>query len=346
MLMHLDNFQIYGLNGEVQLTHGVYASAAGCGVNADPDVNATGTVLQVSDFGHLLRGVRFIPPIDDVIQGVGWRWWVDSIPADTNDKPVVTIINADNTAMIFVCINLIGGIDIRIGTVTGTVVASTEGPVITPSSWYHIEVRMDASDGGDVQVRVEGRPVLTWSDTGIIATCQGFFLGMWSANGRLPNCYYKDVFMWNGAGTHNIDFLGPVIVASLLPTADVSLNWTPSTGANGYSILDNIGPNDAQFIQAPNPPPAPYVCSLSDLPLEVTSVRGIMTVVRAAKVDGGDGSLQNGVISAATPVSGSDRAITATQTYWRDIFEEDPATSAAWLPAAVNAVEMQINRTT
>ncbi len=70
-----------------------------------------------------------------------------------------------------------------------------------------------------------------------------------------------------------------------------------------------------------------------------------MTVVRAGKFDGGDGTLQNGLISAATPVNGSDRPITVSQTYWRDIFEEDPATVAPWLPAAVNLVQMQINRT-
>lgn len=346
MLLHMDNFLIYGLLGEAQLTHGVYASAAGCGVNTDPDVNATGTVLQVSDFGHLFRGARYIAPVADAIAGVGWRWWVDSIPADDNDQPTVLFSNSVNAGLIAIVINLVGGIDIRGGVVDGPVLASSEGPVITASGWYHIETRLDASIGGGVEVRVEGRTVVTLADAALNDTCQGFFLGMWSANGRLNNCYYKDVFMWNSQGTHNIDFLGAVIVASLTPTADVSLNWTPSTGANGYSILDNIGPNDAQFIQAPNPPPAAYVCSLSDLPLEITSVRGIMTVVRAAKVDGGDGSLQNGVISAATPVNGSDRAITATQTYWRDVFEEDPATSAPWLPAAVNAVQMKINRTT
>lgn len=346
MLLHMDNFQIYGLHGEAQLTHGIYAESFGCTITADPDVNAVGTVLHVDDPAHFYRGIRWIAQVSDQVMGSTWRWWIDRIPSVAADRPAVTFLNDSSSPVVSVGINTLGGIDVREGGVNDPILASTDGPVVTASGWYAVEVRVNSVVDGSVEVRVEGRTVLLLEHVDINADLQQVFWGMWSANGPLPDCYYKDITAWNSLGTHNTDFLGSVIVQSLDPVADVSLNWTPSTGANGYSILDNRGPNDAEYIEAPYPPPAAYVCSLSALPVEITSVRGIMTIVRAAKVDGGDGSLQNGVISATVPQNGADRPITVTQTYWTDVFEEDPATNALWLPAAVNAVHMKINRTT
>jgi hypothetical protein len=139
-----------------------------------------------------------------------------------------------------------------------------------------------------------------------------------------------------------------VLVKDLIPTADVNTNWN-TTGPNRFSILDNRPPNDAAFITAINPPPAAYVAELSNLPADVTSIRGLMTFVRAAKTDGGDGSLQIGLISDPLGVPatalGANRPITVAQTYWRDVFEQDPKTLAPWTPAAVDLVRLQINRT-
>jgi hypothetical protein len=89
---------------------------------------------------------------------------------------------------------------------------------------------------------------------------------------------------------------------------------------------------------------------MTSLTGDITSIKCVMTMVRAAKTDGGDGSLQNGLIShpSAGPVTGlgQDRPITTAQTYWRDVFELDPKTAAPWLPSSVNQAHLQINRTT
>jgi hypothetical protein len=70
-----------------------------------------------------------------------------------------------------------------------------------------------------------------------------------------------------------------------------------------------------------------------------------MTIVRAAKTDGGDGSLQVSVVSSGTAGDGTNRPITVAQTYWTDVHDLDPHTSAAWTPTTVNAAQLKINRT-
>lgn len=126
-----------------------------------------------------------------------------------------------------------------------------------------------------------------------------------------------------------------------------SLYPVVETGANTSWASSNMfyGVNDMSFISADNAPPSPYVSELSNLPADVTSVKALMTRVRAAKTDGGDGSLQVSVVSNGDIGSGANRPITTSQTYWSDVFQTDPDTSAPWLPSAVDLAQLQLDRT-
>jgi hypothetical protein len=157
----------------------------------------------------------------------------------------------------------------------------------------------------------------------------------------------KDYVVWDGSGTSNNDFLGSVIVYELFTSADDAFpaGWS-STGADGYSVLDNNPPDDGvSYITADDTPPSAAEFSLTNLPADITSVKGLVTRVRAAKSDGGDGQLQVSLISGASTDAGSDRPITVAQTYWSDVSELDPATTVAWTPSGVNAAVLKIERT-
>lgn len=126
-----------------------------------------------------------------------------------------------------------------------------------------------------------------------------------------------------------------------------SLYPVVETGANTAWASANMfyGVNDMSFIAAGDPPPAAFVCELTDLSLDITSVRALLTRVRAAKSDGGDGQFRVSLISNAVPANGADRPITTTQTYWSDVFELNPDGNIPWTPTTTNAARMQLNRT-
>jgi hypothetical protein len=358
-IVHADNFSIYGTTYALML-NGIYAQVVTTTPSGqqplrnDPDGVSGGKVF-IPGYGAGSGFARFVLPTLDNTVGACFRIWMSSLPTKTTGAgraaPSFWFQDAAIGTLFRLYVTETGRIRVE---GIGAQSYETVNPVLTANGWYHIEFKafMDATVGS-LEVRVEGQTVLLQENinTGAFPAYQVSIGTEASGAGINAFAYFKDLVVWNGAGTQNNDFLGSVIVHNLTPTSDIALNWTPSTGTDGYSILDNIPPNDGQYIFAEDSPlPDGYVATLSDLPPEVTSIKALITYVRAAKSDGGDGSLQTGLISDpdGTPATalGLDRPITVAQTYWRDIFEVDPATTAPWLPDAVNDVQLQIDRTT
>jgi hypothetical protein len=346
MIDHMDDFEIYGRN-KAFLTNGVFAEATATGTDlelvADPDGISTGTAAFFHVATTNTPTLRYVYSTAQDIAGWAGRVWMSILPDGNNKRPdVISFRDAGNSQYLSLRIETTGRMTIYGDGGTHT----SPNPVISANGWYHVEVKYDTTGAGNIEVRIEGTTIINealgYAGHGQVYQISTYYTG---TNLSGPDMYIKDYVVWNGSGTENNDFLGSVLVADLRTIADIALNWTPSTGANGYSILDNAPPVDTVFLTAPNPPPAAYVASMSDLPPEITSVKAIMTFVRAAKTDGGDASLQVGVISDGVTGLGANRPITVAQTYWRDVFETDPATTDAWLPAAVNAAYMQMNRT-
>lgn len=356
MLIHADNFSIYGTSTSL-LTQGVYIGAGECSLVTDPDGISSGRVLRVS--GQNTNGLRFALPSIQATVGIASRTWLESLPTQSANRPNIQMFKtAANGNLVSVVIEANGAINVYRGDRAGTLLGSTVVPVITAQGWWHIETKVTInSTTGSVEIRVEGIEVLKLENVNTGSTSVGIISVGDVPSAPIPTTLRcKDLVIWDTQGDYNDDFLGTVLVHTLLPDEDIALNWTPSTGSEGWPILDNIPPVDGQYISAPynpdGPPdyPNPYVGALTELPEETTSVKGIISFVRAAKSDGGDGSIQVGIISdpdnSPETVLGTDRPITVAQTYWRDVFEEDPKTEAPWTPAAVNIAHLQINRTT
>lgn len=349
-IQHMDNFSMYGTGGNAsaavtRMKDGIWAVTGNSSLVEDPDPTLTTTVFLPNGYGGLdVDWPRLALSSNQTTVGFAQRIYLTQLPTvnpNTVYNAPFAFADSLNTFLFWVSIGPTGAIYVY-KNVTGTkvLVANTSGPVVTANGWYHVEVKLTQTD---VAVRVEGVEVINAAHG--VTTPQYSLVG-YSVRNDI-NIYSKDVVIWDGSGSNNNNFMGPVIVYSLAPTSDIALNWTPSVGTTGYQILDNIPPVDStDYISAPYPAmPAAYQCGLSNVPSDVTSVRAVMTVVRAKKSDGGDGQLQVSVVSGASTGNGADRPITTAFTYWRDIFPTDPATGSAWTPSAVDAASMKINRT-
>lgn len=357
MILHADNFTVYGLNGQDRMLNGVYSQIAGGGtpetrIINDPEGGTSELVLQLS----FQSSVRKPLPSTRTAIGKAMRVWFPQLPTFDTDRrcPIMSIFNLSAEYLCSVSVDNTGRLCVWSGaSTTGTLLGRTVGPVITANAWWHVEALFLYDAGGDskIELRVEGQPVLELDSVPFSGANPIASYGLVNLGGAQTTAWYvKDFVVWDTLGTYNNDFLGSVLVHILAPTSDVNTNWAPSVGTARWSILDNIPPVDSQYIYAEDDPlPGAYIATMSDLPLEATSVKAILTNVRASKSDGGDGFLQSGLISSpddgpATSL-GINRPITVAQTYWRDVFEVDPKTGIQWLPRAVNDAQFQINRT-
>jgi hypothetical protein len=353
-LIHADNFNIYGTDVNLML-NGRYSEITGCTIQTDPDGVSVPKVLRMRGSFAGTTQLRRPLAVPTGKVGIGFRLWLASLPSDNDMRPEIAYWrNATNQAMVSVYVNTTGSMSVYVRDATSgliTLIGTTTGPVVTANAWWHVECMFDAATL-DFEIRVEGVTKLTLDAADFGANNPGNTVyqcglaGTQNSIGATIFAYFKDYVWWDGLGSQNNDFLGSCLVSQIDPISDVDIGgWVPSTGTEAWSILDTTTPGDTPYIAAAIPPVDPVIMEQSNLPPDITSVKGIMTVVRAAKVDGGDGNLQVSLISNAVEGNGVDRPITAAMTYWEDTFELDPDTAAPWTPTAVDAAQIQLERT-
>jgi hypothetical protein len=362
-LQWMDDFTIYGTdtNRALRLLDGPYANTIRADLQVDPDPTAGGNqVLRV--FGGGTGGdIRKILSSSQTTVGVAARYWITFLPigiGSTNCPNIVTWKDTNNIVHCYVRIDASGYLRVYRAANGGldTLIGSSSSPVIVTNAWRHIECKMVLNNvaSGSVEVRLEGAVVVnitgvkTTSDiTGASTTTIDAVSIQSQQDASGPVLYVKDFIVWDGSGAANNNFMGSCQVYKILPDADDgTLNWTPSTGTTGFNQINDTTPNDdSGYISAPVPLPSPCQFTMSDLPINTSSVRGVMLIHRSRKTDGGDGQLQASLISGANTGNGSNRTITTAYTYWWDMFDTEPVSGSSWSKTLVNAAKMKLNRT-
>lgn len=343
---------LYGTT-KANMLNGLYADVTSyTDLVDDPDPNITGNVFKfdsnIYGGGGAGASLRYALPDGETVKiGVAGRYWLASLPSSADERPwPVRWHDGSNNEIARIQITTTGAIEAYNN---GSLAGTTGGPVLTSNAWTHLEAQLTCDTGGSgtLTVWVEGVQVialtgLTTTDAGTSQIAVSMDPSGTSSN---PAMYVKDLVIWDGNGSQNNTQIGTCIVAELIPDADVSTGWV-STGANEYGVLDNVPANDAEYIEADDSPPAASIVTLSDLPPDIVGVRGLVSIVRAWKTDGGDATLQIGLSPNGSDYdNGADRAITAAATFWRDVSELSPATASAWTPIEVNALRYRTNRT-
>lgn len=360
MLQWMDDFSSYGLGADtaarqistLRMLNGLYAEVGGASkaiLWPDPDPTEAGqAVLRVgSNNTESDARVRKVLSAPQTTVGVAARYWLDNLPSGAGYNVFVSFLNVTLVKLCELREDPSGYLEVYNG--SGVRIARSDAPVIISNAWRHIETKVvfDAV-AGEVEVRLEGVTVINEVGVNTVGaaatpTCQNVCLN--GKTGGTPMMYVKDYIIWDGSGAVNNDFLGSCQVYKIVPDGDVSLGWTPSAGAVGWDLInESTPPDDAAYISAdPTPPPLSQF-SMTDLPDDVTSVKGVMFLQRSRKSDGGDGNVQVSLTDGVNTEAGVDRAITTAWTYWTDMFNLAPD-GLNWSKAKVNAVQATIDRT-
>jgi hypothetical protein len=342
------------LNGTPWVSVGIFDSGR---LVEDPDSNTPdGSVaFRMGQTGNTNN--PFITPglslaLQTPTTGKVWtafRIWYENFNGSVRENIAAICSIADGQTSYILRKELNGALTIvrRAGTVE-TDLATTTAPALTANAWIHLSFEVNPATG-ECSVQREGREILDVTDPAPLAFTAAFYKSMRrTGNGPVGSVYFlKDFCIGNGLGAENTGHPGSVSVIDLRPNLDVTLGgWTTSSGTTGFDLINETPPDDASFIAADDAPPAPAEFELTGLPPDVTSVRGLISIVRARKTDGGDGDLQVALTPNGTDYdNGADRPITTAATYWSDVSQLSPATTAPWSPGEVDTLKIRIDRT-
>lgn len=352
MLRAADPFDQYGGNAAL-LTQGVYASATGVTiVNTNP---RTGTWHARISPNNGDRGLRRVYGADLQEAGIKYAFSIPTLPTDSDT--MILAAWADNAygVQATLVVSSTGQVILHRGKPEGIEsgpVLATSAPVIVAGGYQHFEaVLFCDSAGGACEVRIDGVTVL--NVTGVNTQAQASTIVAQVKVGMLDNNWldfpaYMDVddyALWDTTGYQNVDFIGDKKIYLLLPNADTAQeDWVPSSGSDSYEMVNNVPPNDAQYIEATTPGNLSRF-GLQDLPAEVVSIAGLVVIARAVKTDAGNAKIQLGVSSGGDEAVGDELPLSMAPTYFQSIFELDPDTDAPWTVSGVNAMQLQIERT-
>lgn len=245
----------------------------------------------------------------------------------------------------------LGALNLYRGDGVTLLATSATTPFSITGVWRYIEFKATIDDvAGSVTVRVDGTTVLTYSgdtrngSTATVTTMVLFNLG------NPGTTYFDDVYALDttGPAPYN-DFLGDIVVRTLLPTGDGdSSGWLGSDGnsVNNSLLVDEVTSSMTDYVAA-NVSGTSDLYALADVP-STYDVLAVREVVYAAKSDGGVSPVVLPQAKGSVGTVRTDTALPALSTtplpYGADIRTTDPdgnALTATRLNAMQIGVQIQ-----
>lgn len=233
----------------------------------------------------------------------------------------------------------------------GTTLLATSVNALSIGTTYYIEWKGALSTtAGSTSVRVNGVEWLTYSGNTGGSAWNEFTTGCPDGPGgsNTNNWFdYDDLYICDGSGSNNNDFLGDIRVDAVLPTSDGSnSSCTPSTGTTHYALVDEASTNgDTDYNSAVNVgdkdtlnfPSAP---SSGD-------ILAIQVNMMARKEDAGAAGLKAVARIGSTDYVGSEIAPSTTYSDCRQIWEVKPdGSSAVWSTSDFDSAEFGYEKST
>lgn len=231
-----------------------------------------------------------------------------------------------------------------LGNTAGTVLGISANNVWTAKVWNFIEIwPIIDNSSGSITVRVNG--VTVASVSGVDTQSSGnawwdvvnFGNPNTGATAVIDDLYYADTTTGPGSYPCN-NFLGDVRVATLFPTANSGVNFTPKSGTNYSQINEHAMDGDTTYNSSAN-------VNDKDLftfdPLEntVSKIYGIQLTSAWRKDDGGMRVIDQVVKTGGTEYLGSDHSVPDNfYAYFTDPWILNPNTSVNWTLTDVNNI--------
>jgi hypothetical protein len=230
-------------------------------------------------------------------------------------------------------------IEIRDG--ADSVLASTANNAFTQGTWHHMEFKAYChASAGTVELKIDGSTVASASglDTDYSGT-PNFNKLILSSPGSVSFApAIDDLYICDGSGSKNNDFLGQCYIETLYPTSDAGPNaGAPSSGIDNYAMVDEVPVDDSSS----------YVTLTANGDREMYgypalssggSVVGLGLITVSASKSASGAKLKGVAKSGASEVSPTAKEVAGGGYYHsnKQISETNPDTSSSWTASEVD----------
>jgi len=366
-----DGFDHYG-DDESNMLDGVYGTVGGT-LSSTYFATGTHSFAPGIDSNSAVGGLRKVLPGSARSKvGCSARFYFPSLPQANTVSCIFDFLSASaNRSQVACYVDSNGRFIFRkdgnwnLNGEVGTDIATSD-PEVTAAAWHHIEVQVYShATAGWVRVAVNGvhrfqaENLDTYYDSsGIIsiANHQPYYGSATIYDGTF---YMDDYTIYDFTGTPSTDtdwcptydgsglatgYIGELEGLWEVPSADTAEDdWVASTGSDAYAMVDETTPNDTDYAYSTAAGDLSEF-EMTDLPAEITYIRGIDYWGRMSKADAGAAMTKFGAKSAAAVTDAPERPITIEPTYWWDQINLDPNTAARWTRAGFNASKYRLTR--
>ncbi len=252
-------------------------------------------------------------------------------------RPMITLLDGGSSGTIQMQLRLFndGLLIDRNGTALDTIPT-----LFVTQTWYYIEFKVKIDNTtGMYEVKVNESTVGTpgsSADTQYTANAFADSVKIWNTEG---SPWYDDMYILDGTGGANDDFLGEMKVEILLPESDsLSADWSLSTGSDHYALVDeNPADEDTTYVYSTTTDEIDLF-NFADTGATLQSILGVQINTQARISAAGSIDMYMPVSSGSTVSNGSTFTVSDTdyKIFGRAI-GLDPDISAAWVSEAVDA---------
>lgn len=228
----------------------------------------------------------------------------------------------------------------------GALLGESAPVLVDADTWYYVELKIKChNSAGTYEVRVGGSNVLSGSgvDTQIGANAYYDNVKFSSVHWTM-HIIMDDIYICDGFGSINNDFLGPCRVVSVFPDGDDTAGWdTASGGSDHYLDVDENPADDNTTYVEDNTSGHKDLYDYATMSIGIGDIKGLSIKTQCRETDANNFSLITPIKSGAAESDDSAQSIGSTDYVIKTrISETDPNTLTAWTETTVNAAKFGV----
>ena len=207
------------------------------------------------------------------------------------------------------------------------------------NTWYYIEAKINIADsGGLFEARVNEQVWVTYTgdtkQTSIAGASRVILYG------RAADNAIDDLYICDGTGSSNNDYLGDCRVDTIYPNGSgAHSDFTPQgSGANWENVDETLMDEDSSYNHS-NTIGHKDSFAFTNLPTITGTIFGVQACLGARKDDAGVRVVRPLTRIDGTDYEGGDQYLASSFLFARNIWEQNPDTSSAWVQADIDDAE-------